>query len=414
MITIKFIKVIFLIFILGFSSCAGPQPVSSDSELPHSGEGILEALHEPESPEPTAPLRTYLNIVAVGDNLVHHPIFQASYQEGVYDFHYIFDHIRDYIIPADIAFINQETILGNEELGFSGYPRFSTPPEMGTAVAAAGFNVINFANNHALDRGAEGIMSSIDYLDNYDEVYYLGIHRSAEERAGRQVILEINNFTVGFLAYTFSTNGIPFPSGRTYLVSMIDRETMAREINALRPHCDYLVVSMHWGAEYALNYNRGQEDLARFLADQQVDLVIGHHPHVLQPMVIMTRSDGRPMPVFYSLGNFLSSHARSTKEALLGGIMYVRLSKTGVPIFGEIDWVIEIEEIGLIPIITHFDPNRSNFGVYPLHIYTDDLAAQHWRRLTGAGDPEMTVEFFINAAREMFDSALIMRNVFAR
>ena len=342
-----------------------------------------------------------LTIIAVGDNLIHRPIIEAGYRNGVYDFHSMFDPIRKYILPADIAFINQETVLGNEQLGFSGWPLFSSPPEIGTAIASAGFNVINHTNNHTLDRGAAGVMSSIEFWDNYDDVYYLGIHRSAQERNNRQVIIDINNIRVGFLGYTYGTNGIPLPGNMPYLVSLIDREVMAAEINAIRPNCDYLVVSMHWGEEYALNYNREQSDLALFLAEHNVDLVIGHHPHVLQPMEIITRPDGRPMPVFYSLGNFLSSHERSTKEALLGGIMYIKITKTRTG--------ISLEEIGLIPVITHFDPARLNFGIYPLHEYTDELAAGHWRR---TDDPQMNTAFFMNLAREMFGSALILRNVF--
>ena len=379
------IKVFLLFLSLGLLSCSGKPLLSAEAEL-------------------TTDNREYITIVAVGDNLIHHPIIEASLKDGLYDFHYIFDPIREYILPADIAFINQETILGNEELGFSGWPQFSSPPEVGAAVVAAGFDVINFANNHALDRGEAGVISSIEYLDNYDDVYYLGIHRSAEERMDRRVILSRNGITVGFLGYSFGTNGIPFPSGKTYLVSLIQRETIAAEIKALRPYCDYLVVSMHWGAEYALNYSGQQEQLAAFLAEQQVDLVIGHHPHVLQPMVIMTRPDGKPMPVFYSLGNFLSSHIRSSKEALLGGIMYVRIAKDGDE--------ISLEETGLIPIITHFDIARRNFGIYPLHEYTDEQAAQHWRKRAGAGDPEMALDFFMNMVREMFGSVLILGNVF--
>ena len=391
---VKTIKAFLLSFfiVFGFFSCTG-----KSQYIDLAGENHVAG----ELAEPSAPLRTYITIVGVGDNLVHPPIFEASYANGEYDFHYIFDHIREYILPADIAFINQETILGNEELGFSGWPQFATPPEMGSAIVAAGFNVINFANNHVLDRGEAGIMTSIGYLDNYDGVYYLGIHRSAQERSGRQVIISTHDINVGFLAYTFGTNGIPLPAARPYMVSLIDREIMAAEIGAMRPNCDYLVVSLHWGEEYALNYNREQASLAAFLAEQQVDLLIGHHPHVLQPMEIITRPDGRPMPVFYSLGNFLSSHARSSKEALLGGIMYVRLARA------EED--ISLEEIGLVPIITHFDVNRKNFGIYPLHEYTDELAALHWRR---ARDTEKNVDFFMNMARELFGPYLILRNVF--
>ena len=402
------IKTLLLFLVLGLFSCAGSPPHNNLPVENRRAGGITGYAPEAEiaandNNGDAAPLRTYLSIVAVGDNLIHHPIFEASYADGRYDFHYIFDHIREYILPADIAFINQETVLGNEELGFSGWPLFSSPPEIGTAIAAAGFNVINHTNNHTLDRGAEGVMSSIEYWDNYNDVYYLGIHRSEEERRNRQVIISMNDITVGFLGYTYGLNGIPLPAGRPYLVSLIDRSTIAAEVRALRPHCDYLVVSMHWGNEYAFNFNREQEELAAFLAELEVDLVIGHHPHVLQPMQIVIRPDGRPMPVFYSLGNFLSSHANTTKEALLGGIMYVRISKDAEE--------VSIEEIGLIPIITHFDAARLNFGIYPLHEYTGELAARHWRR---RNDPEMTPEFFMNAAREMFASTLIHGNVFGQ
>ena len=412
----------FFVFLFCIFSCTGSQHSQSQTAeviVFFPGDESSEFVQaEPAQEEPSYPRVTYLDIVAVGDNLVHHPIFQASYTDGSYSFHYIFDHIRDYILSSDIAFINQETIFGNEELGFSGYPRFSTPPEMGTAVVAAGFNIINFANNHALDRGAEGIMSSIGYLDNYDHVFHLGIHRNREERTNRHVILDMNNITVGFLAYTFSVNGIAFPAGRDYLVSMIDRDIMAAEINALRPLVDYLIVSMHWGEEYALRQNRGQSDLAALFAELGVDLVIGHHPHVLQPMEIITRPDGRPMPVFYSLGNFLSSHSRTTKEALLGGIMYLRISRTEYldnisldESIQEINREINIEEIGLIPVITHFDIDRNNFGIYPLHEYTDELASLHWRSNFGSGDPEMDLEFFHNLAEEIFGSDLLLQSV---
>jgi poly-gamma-glutamate synthesis protein (capsule biosynthesis protein) len=352
---------------------------------------------------PLQPQVDYLTIVAVGDNLIHHPILHAHYNDGVYCFISIFDPIRDYILPADIAFVNQETPLGPRELGFSGWPLFSSPVEMGTALAAAGFNVINHTNNHVLDRGEAGLMSSIAYWDTHEGIYYLGIHRSAEERRSRQVIISHNNITVGFLSYSYGTNHIPLPRGRPYMVSLIDKEIMSAEINALRPYCDILVVSMHWGDEYRFTYNREQMELALFLAEHQVDLVIGHHPHVLQPVVIMERPDGRPMPVFFSLGNFLSSHARPIKEALLGGIMYVRLRKTE----GE----VEFDTIGLIPIITHYDASRRNFAVYPLHAYTYEKAAVHWSR---TNDPQMTVDFFMRRAKEIVDpDKLIFRNVFA-
>jgi poly-gamma-glutamate synthesis protein (capsule biosynthesis protein) len=346
--------------------------------------------------ETVPPRADYLTIVAVGDNLIHDSILSACYKNGVYNFNSIYDKIRGYILPTDIAFVNQETILGNAALGYSGYPLFCTPPEAGAALAAAGFNVINHATNHVLDRGEAGILSSIHYWESRGDVHYLGIHRNAAERADRKVIVSMNNFSVGFLAYTCSTNGIPVPRGRPHLVSLAEREKMAAEIDSLRPLCDYLVVSMHWGDEYRSDPSAEQERLAAFLAEHRVDLVIGHHPHVLGPMRITGRPDGGSMTVFFSLGNFFAAHAQPVKESLLGGIMYIRLKKS--------EGKITAEETGLIPVITHFDTRRSDFTVYPLHEYTEELAARHWKR---AGDREMTPDYFINKARTLFGSALI-------
>ena len=353
---------------------------------------------------PPAPKADYLTIVAAGDNLIHEPIIRAGFVNGAYNFDSMYERIKGYILPADIAFVNQETVLVNKDLGYSGYPLFGSPKEIGTAIATAGFNVINHATNHIMDKGEAGIVSSMDFWDSQKDIQYLGIHRSEQDRAQRHVIISKNNFKVGFLSYTYGTNGIPLPRGKLWLVSLIDREKIAADIKALRPLCDYLVVSMHWGDEYKLTFNREQERLAAFLAEQQVDLVIGHHPHVIEPLVIMKRNDGGSMPVFYSLGNFFSAHLTPIKDTLLGGVMYMKLKK--------IEETISIEEIGLIPVITHYDANLSNFGVYPLHEYSEDLAARHWNRRRG--DSSVTYNYYTKLASEIFGPALILENPFTR
>jgi len=264
-----------------------------------------------------------------------------------------------------------------------------------------------------MDMGEEGILSSMDYWDSIsvfpasDEgdvsktINYLGIHRSEDERLHKKIILHINNFKIGFLAYTYGTNNIPLPENKSYLVSLAEPETMAAEISALRPLCDYLAVSIHWGEEYSEDANTYQEELAGFFADHSVDLVIGHHPHVLGPIDILNRSDGKNTVVFYSLGNFLSAHVSPIKEVFLGGLMYVKLKKTGD--------TVETEEIGLIPVITHYDFNRTVFGIYPLSEYSEELAEKHWRRFR---DSELTHEFFIKKARDRYGSRLILDNPF--
>ncbi|MDR2923944.1 MAG: CapA family protein [Treponema sp.] len=373
-------------------------PTSKEIPIPDQTETTTE------TEATAAPAADYLTIVAVGDNLIHEPIIKSGFVNGGYNFDSIYDNIKEYILPADIAFVNQETVLVNKELGYSGYPLFGSPREIGTALVSAGFDIINHATNHIMDKGEAGILSSMDFWDSREGIHYLGIYRGEEERAKRRTIINKNNFKVGFLSYTYGTNFIPLPKGKPYLVSLIDQGKMAADIKALRPLCDYLVVSMHWGEEYRPDYNREQEKLAAFLAEQQVDLVIGHHPHVLEPLVIVKRSDGGTMPVFYSLGNFLSAQTLSLKDVLLGGLMYARLKKT--------EETISVEEIGLIPVITHFDAGLSGFRVYPLHEYTEELAAAHWKRRRG--DSELTPGYFIKRAGDMFGPALILGNPFTK
>jgi len=390
-------KIFLFLPVLFFFSCAG---LSSSKKIPVPA----EITTEPETKIITVPRADYLTIVAAGDNLIHEPIIKAGFINGGYNFDSMYEKIKEYILPADIAFVNQETVLVDKNLGYTGYPLFGSPKEIGTAVAALGFNVINHATNHIMDKGEAGILSCMDFWDSYKDIHYLGIHRSEEDRAKRQVIISKNNFKVGFLSYTYGTNGISLPKGKSWLVSLIDQEKMAADIKSLRPLCDYLIVSMHWGEEYKFNYSKEQEKLAGFLADQQVDLVIGHHPHVIEPLVIMKRKDGGSMPVFYSLGNFLSAHMTPIKDTLLGGIMYMKLKKT--------EETISIEEIGLIPIITHYDVSLSGFGIYPLYEYTEDMAARHWNRRRG--DSSVTAGYFMKKAVDIFGSALIMENPFTR
>jgi len=352
---------------------------------------------------PSPPESFFLTIVAAGDNLIHDPILTASYNNGLYSFDSIYEKIRAYTAQSDIAFVNQETIFGNKTLGYSGYPLFSTPSEVGTALAAAGFGIINHATNHAMDKGEAGVLSTMDYWESLEGIRYLGIHRSEDDKTNRPVIISKNNFRIGFLAYTYGTNAIPLPRGKPYLVSLINNETMAKEIDALRPLCDYLVVSVHWGDEYSPEPSPYQTGLAAFFAEHNVDLVLGHHPHVLQCFESLPRDDGRNTLCFYSLGNFLSAHFRPEKEALLGGLAYVKLKKTGEE--------ISAEETGFIPTITHYDAKQSGFLVYPLSEYTEELAEKHWKR---TNDRSMTLDFFSNKAREIFGPALILRNPFAQ
>jgi poly-gamma-glutamate synthesis protein (capsule biosynthesis protein) len=341
-----------------------------------------------------------LTIAAAGDNLFHEPLLKCFYREGRYDFDPLYEVIKPYIEKADIAFVNQETVLGTSD--YSGYPRFNTPREAGAALAAAGFDVVNHANNHIMDKGEEGIRSTISYWEGVPGVRYLGIHPSEEARNENFCVIEKNNIRVGFLAYTYGTNFIPLPKGKSYLVSLIDREKMAEDIGRLRERCDFLVVSMHWGNEYEQKPSAAQEELAAFLAGRGVDLVIGHHPHVLQPMAQIRRPGGGDMLVYYSLGNFTSAHVRPDKPILMGGLMYVELKKTGK--------TVEVKKACVVPLINHYEKTLTGFRIYPLGEYTEELAEKHWRR---AGDSGMKLGFFLKTAGDLFGENLMLGNPFA-
>jgi poly-gamma-glutamate synthesis protein (capsule biosynthesis protein) len=312
-----------------------------------------------------------------------------------YDSYYT--EIKSIVRAADIAFVNQETVLAGERFGYSGYPQFNTPQEAGLALINAGFNVVNHATNHIMDKGEKAVFATMDFWDKYPKVTILGVHRSQEER-DKQIIIKKNNIKVGFLSYTYGTNGIPVPKDKPFLVSLIDVKIMAKEIDALRPNCDLLVVSMHWGEEYRHTPTAEQKRLAQFLADHQVDVIVGHHPHVLEGTVTLTGKNGNETFCIYSLGNFISNHSQADSPVLLGGLLSLKIEK--------FEGIITIESAKIIPLVTHYEAGNENFKVYPLSEYTEELAKKHIRRIQGK---ELGVSYFTNLARTVLGD--VMRDI---
>ena len=349
--------------------------------------------------------RDYLTIIAAGDNLYHNVMIRDG-EDG--DYEPAYKEIRALVEKADIAFVNQETPLAGEDFGFSGFPRFNTPQKLGRALSATGFNVVNHATNHIMDQAEKGVLATLDFWDTIPGVTVLGIHRSEKERE-RPALIRKNNITVGFLSYTYGTNGITVPKDKQYLVSVIDTEIMEKEIDALRPLCDFLVVSMHWGEEYRPDINKEQEKLAAFLAEHLVDLVIGHHPHVLQPIKYLSRPDGKFMLCYYSLGNLVS--AQSQNPALLGAMAYLRIKKIQGE-SGASDSVFIVDS-GAIPLVTHYEKNYTNFLVYPLYGYTEELLEKHRKNQDKpANAAALTLEYLHNLSAEILGSEKIRREPF--
>jgi len=346
----------------------------------------VDKIAEQSENETVVPGRHTLRFIATGDNLMHYSVLRASRENDVYDFFPIYSEIKDIIKKSDVAFVNQETVMAGTSFGYTGYPVFNTPRALAYALADTGFNVINLGNNHAMDMGAEGLYATLDFLDTIEGITVIGARKEGDSAR----IITKNNIKLGFLAYTFHT-GYPLPADNPNLVSAINRVIMEEEIAALRPNCDFLIVSMHWGYEYQLFPNREQTELARFLAEQNVDLIIGHHPHVLQRVETITLPNGRKTICFYSLGNFISNQRE--RERLIGGIAVVTLEKE---IFqsesGELNTEISIGDFGVLPVVSHFDLNISNYRVYPLYSYTEELLRNHgFREFDMNG---FTIDFF--------------------
>lgn len=338
-----------------------PAPVEQP-ELP--AEPVLpEPLPEPE-PEPE-PEPITLRLTAVGDDLLHNTLSMDSEQaDGSYCFDPLYAHIADIIAGSDIAFINQEVMLTGQ---VSAYPNLAAPAEVADALIKVGFNVINLATNHSLDKGVKGLEACLENVHARPFEGILGAFRT-EEEAAQLCILEKQGVRFGFLSYTYGLNGYRLPEGKGYMIALIDEEKMEADLTAIRPLCDYLVVSMHWGNEYQHKPNQYQEQLAQLLCDGGADLIIGTHPHVLQPVEWIESDTGHRTLCAYSLGNFISGqHKRPT---MLGGILDLRLK------FDPDGTLLETVSAGVIPTVTYYG-SKGGYTVYPLEQFTEEQAAAH-------------------------------------
>ena len=337
-----------------------PDPAPVEQPDPAPDEPVLPE-HEPEpEPEPIA-----LRLTAVGDNLLHNTLSMDSEQDdGSYCFDPLYEHIADIISGSDIAFINQEVMLTGQ---VSAYPNLAAPAEVADALIKVGFNVINLATNHSLDKGVKGLEACLENVHARPFEAILGAFRT-EEEAAQLCILEKQGVRFGFLSYTYGLNGYRLPEGEEYRIALIDEDKMQQDLAAIRPLCDYLVVSMHWGNEYQHTQNQYQEQLAQLLCDGGADLIIGTHPHVLQPVEWIESDTGHKTLCAYSLGNFISGqHKRPT---MLGGILDVRLK------FDPDGTLLETTSAGVIPTVTYYG-SKGGYTVYPLEDFTEEQAAAH-------------------------------------
>ena len=327
------------------------------------------------------PTDTTFTLTAIGDIMCHNTQYLDAYNDetGEYDFSYVFDDISLYTKTADICVGNLETTFAGEDVGYSSYPTFNTPDSLAYELKDIGVDVLSTAGNHALDKGFNGLSRTIDVLNNAD-ISHLGTYKSKEEQ-DKTLIKYVKGIKIAFVNFTYGTNGIPIPSDKPYCVNLIDENLMKEQIDrAKEEEPDIIIACMHWGTEYKTTPSSTQEQLADFLFKNGVDIILGTHPHVLEPMEkrTVTLDDGTTKDgfVIYSLGNFIADqNAEYTRDSI---ILNIDITKHA-------DGKVTIDNYEYIPIYMYKDTSKKkqkmklldiNKNIYNYENYLDDTISQ--------------------------------------
>lgn len=297
------------------------------------------------------------SLFMVGDALIHYGVYNDAKQaDGSYDFKPMLEYIKPISSKYDLVYYNQETILGGASLGYSSYPRFNSPQEVGDAFLDAGFNMVSLATNHTMDKGEQGVINSVNYWKTKkDKVVYSGQWTSQEEREQETAqVYEKNGIKYAFLSYTTWTNGLETPVGKEYLNNVYSPEKAAADVAKVKDKADVIIVAMHWGTEYSLGVNTNQDEIANYLSSLGVQIIIGAHPHVVEPVEYL--NNGKTF-VIYSLGNFISD--QGVTERLIGLMMELTIKKK-VDVDDSVTISIESPKAQLI-----YTKDKKDFKVIP-------------------------------------------------
>lgn len=310
-----------------------------------------------------------VSLIAVGDNLISDSVTHCGLQEdGSYEFSELFEELKEDIEAADLAVINQETILGGSDFEYTGYPNFNSPYEIGDAIIDAGFDIVLHATNHSYDMGLEGAKNCLNYWNNHPEIAMVGMNQSAEEQNSIKIV-EKNNISIAILNYTYGMNGYKLPEGKEYLVNLIDKKKIASDIKRAEEMADFTIVFPHWGVEYVHEPNEEQRELANMMVEKGADLIIGTHPHVLETIEWITSENGNQALCYYSIGNYTSSQDKTA--TMLGGMAKLTIRKKGSQVYIK-------DGAGVVPIVTHYIWGSGRLTkTYKLTEYDKELASAH-------------------------------------
>ncbi len=292
-------------------------------------------------------------LTALGDVLCHNTQYWDAYNKKTdkYDFSYVFENVKEYTSKADVTIANLETSFADAP--YSNYPTFNSPASLATALKNIGIDIITTAGNHCLDKGFKGLSETIDVLDE-NKIEHLGTYKTKEDQS-KLFIKDLNGAKVAFINYTYGTNGIPVPEGKEFCVNLIDKDSIKAEIEKAKDEkVDVIIACMHWGQEYHTTQTEDQEDLADFLFENGVDIIIGNHPHVIEPFetkeVEMPDGTTKQCFVAYALGNFTADqNYTNTRDSI---ILNLKITKKA-------DGKISIDNVDYVPIYIYKNPSLS-------------------------------------------------------
>lgn len=365
----KFIAILICI-IMCLSSCSiRKSGLSTDTELSDTSVvPVSEEVTETSEVTTEAIPETKASFVACGDNIIYFGTYrdaQAQAYDGgrEYNFRPIYQNVEEIISSADIAFINQETAC-SQSFPVESYPQFNSPVDLTYDITDVGFDIINLANNHMLDKGAQGLLDS---YNNWKErnLTVIGCYEEAENKY--ITYYEKNDIKIAFVSYTYGTNLNEDPAGVGLYAPYLKQSDVAGDIKEARENADFVIVSVHWGEEGVQTPGDEQKEYAKIMADNGADVIIGHHPHVLQPIEWLDGPDGKKCLCAYSLGNFV--HEQDHDYNVPGGILSFDIVKNSDG--------TKADTVQLIPTVCHYPSNFYNNVVYLFRDYTEELASEH-------------------------------------
>lgn len=321
---------------------------------------------------------TRISFLAAGDNIIHENVFLDARSRAKagedYNFIDMYDGVADLIKNADLAFINQETPICGDEMGISGYPNFNTPEAVGDTLIELGFDIVNIANNHMLDKRAAGYKGTLDYWSGRNITMIGGYYNRADYENIR--VVEKDGVSIAFISYTYDTNNMYLPAGSELYIPYIDEAEIVRMTKKAKELADLVFVVMHWGGENENSFtpSNSEKSLAAAITEAGADVIIGGHPHVIQPIEWKKASDGSDTLVIYSMGNFISTQYNNYN--LVGGMVTFDIVKDKV---GN----ITIENPIYNPTVTHYNKQRLGLQIYLMEDYTEELAALHGNPVFG-------------------------------